>query len=71
MIFRVIVLSLPVVPSFACSVASLGLIPEHYLPADSNLHCHHLAAYWLDVGDPSTHHVGLVGFHEFPSPPTQ
>ena len=40
--------SLKVASSCACSVASLRLLPDHYLPGHPNLHCKVLAHHHFD-----------------------
>ena len=40
---------------FLCSVASLELCPDHYLPAQGNMHYPVLAGHMLDLGEPSTY----------------
>jgi hypothetical protein len=37
--FEFIISSVQVASSFACSVESLSLLPDHYLPGHDNLHC--------------------------------
>ena len=46
--FKLSVSSLQVASSFACSVASLSLFPDHYLPGHHNLHCKVLADHQFD-----------------------
>ena len=47
MLFWFIVLPLQIVPSFACSVASLNQFPGHELPGCHNLRSEALAGYLL------------------------
>ena len=59
---------LQVVPSFACSVASLSRCPGHQLPGRHGLRQVILADYLLDQGGPSTCIAGHVALQCTPSP---
>jgi hypothetical protein len=52
--------SLQVTSSFTCSVASLSLLPDHYLPGHHTLHCKVLADLHFDWGGLSTCAVALT-----------
>ena len=59
---------LKVVPSFACSVASLSRCPGHQLPGCHSLRRGILADYLLDRGGPSTCRAGHIVLQCTPSP---
>ena len=58
---------LQVVPSSACSVASLSRFPSHYLPGHPHLREGALAAYLFGQGSPSTWCTGRTAVHDTPS----
>jgi hypothetical protein len=52
--------SLQVVSSFACSVASLRVLPDYYLPGHHNLHCKVFADHQFYCGELSTCAVAIT-----------
>ena len=60
--------SLQVASGFACSVASLSLCPDHYLPGVHNLHCKHLADHQFDWGESSTCSEAHARIQHIPPP---
>jgi hypothetical protein len=67
-IFEISFSSLQVASRVACSVASLSLVPNHYLPGHHNLHCKVFADHKFDCGELSACAVALTEIQFCPPP---
>jgi hypothetical protein len=66
--FELSISSLQAASSFACSVASLSLLPDHYLPGHHNLHWKVLADHRFDCGELPACAVALTEIQFSPPP---